>query len=101
MLRKLFLVLLFIVPFALAADAQENAGQKQDSPATSKVQRRAAKKKWKEKRLKEREEKKKIKQHHKRIQTKETRKKMRRDARKARRVNENKREFFLKRWFGK
>lgn len=47
------------------------------------------------------EDKKKIREHHKRIQTKATRKKMRRDARKARRVNENKREFFLKRWFGR
>ncbi|MDP4267498.1 MAG: hypothetical protein Q8880_08700 [Bacteroidota bacterium] len=35
------------------------------------------------------------------IQTKETRKRMKEMNAKANRVNENKREFFLKRWFSK
>ncbi|MDD5569597.1 MAG: hypothetical protein PHD97_00400 [Bacteroidales bacterium] len=36
---------------------------------------------------------------HLKIQTKETRKKIRKDLRKANRINQNKREFFVKRWF--
>lgn len=98
MIKKIFITLMFIIPFAIASHAQESSGE-QKAPPTSKAQRRIAKRQWKEQRLKDMEEKKKIKEHHKRIQTKETRKKMKRDARKAQRVNEHKREFFLKRWF--
>jgi hypothetical protein len=101
MIKKLFLLLLFTFPFAIAVHAQDAGGQQPKSPPTSKAQRRQAKAKWKEERLKKREEKKKIKEHHKRIQSKATLKRMKKDARKSKRVNEHKREFFLKRWFGK
>ena len=99
MLKRIFLLLLIIIPFTIAAQEPAGGGEKQSSTPTTKAQRKSAKRKWKEQRLKKMEEKKKIKNHHKRIQTKEVRKKMRRDARKAKRVNEHKREFFLKRWF--
>lgn len=36
---------------------------------------------------------------HMRIQTKETRKRMKKNKRKSKRVNDNRNEFFLKRWF--
>jgi len=39
-----------------------------------------------------------VKQHYKN-QTRKTRKRMKSSARKSRRLNENKKEFFLKRWF--
>jgi hypothetical protein len=36
---------------------------------------------------------------HKKIQTKETRKRMKQSQKKSNRVNNNRKEFFLKRWF--
>lgn len=54
-----------------------------------------------EKRKLERAERKAVKQHHKRIQTKKVRKRMKESRKTAVRHNENRREFFLKRWFRK
>lgn len=44
-------------------------------------------------------EKKMIKKHHKKLQDKKTYKRMKKSRKKATRYNENKREFFIKRWF--
>jgi hypothetical protein len=52
-----------------------------------------------EQRRKERAEKKAIKAYHKRLQTKKVRKRMKESRKAAVRYNDNKREFFLKRWF--
>ncbi len=49
----------------------------------------------------EREERKAVKKYHKRLQTKDVRKRMKASRRKAQRYHDNKREFFLKRWFTK
>jgi hypothetical protein len=90
---------LLIILFPLGGMAQEAAKEKDKAPATSRVQRKAAKKKWKDQRKMEMEQKKAVKQHHKRLQTKETRKRMKREKRKSDKLRANKREFFLIRWF--
>jgi hypothetical protein len=52
-----------------------------------------------EKRRMERAEKKAIKKYHKRLQTKQVRKRMKSSKRAGYLHNNNKKEFFLKRWF--
>lgn len=54
-----------------------------------------------EKRKREKAEKKAIKKHHKRLQTKTVRKRMSASKKKAKRSNDNTREFFLVRWYKK
>ena len=63
--------------------------------------RREERKEWKERRKQEKEEQKAIKAYHKRIQTKTVLKRMKRSKHTAIMNNENKREFFLIRWFAK
>lgn len=94
-----FMILLFICALPHAPFAQEQAKEKDKAPATSRVKKKAAKKKWKEQRKIEKEQKKAVKVHHKRIQTKQTRKSMRKEKRKSDKIRGNKREFFLIRWF--
>ena len=91
-------ILLLICLMPLAVTAQE-AKSKDKAPASTRAQRKAAKQKWKEERQAEMEQKKAVKAHHKRIQTKQTRKQMRREKRKSDKLKENKRDFFLIRWF--
>jgi len=62
-----------------------------------KQERREAREERKLRRL----EKKMIKKHHKKLQDKKTYKRMKKSLKKATMYNENKREFFLKRWFQK
>jgi hypothetical protein len=90
-------ILLFICALPIGTIAQEKTKDK--APATSRVQKKAAKKKWKEHRKQEMQQKKAVKEHHKRLQTKQTRKGMRREKRKSEKLRGNKREFFLIRWF--
>lgn len=52
-----------------------------------------------EKRRKERAERKAIKAYHKRLQTKKVRRRMKQSRKSAIRYNDNRREFFLKRWW--
>ncbi|MCW3103645.1 MAG: hypothetical protein JWO09_2085 [Bacteroidetes bacterium] len=94
--RKLILIFICLLPLGLAA---QEAPAKEKAPATSRVQKKAAKKKWKEQRKMEMDQKKAVKQHHKRIQTKETRKRMKQEKRRSDKLRANKREFFLVRWF--
>ncbi len=56
-------------------------------------------KEMKEQRKLRRLEKRMIRKHHKKLQSKKTYKRMKKSRKKATRYNENKREFFLKRWF--
>lgn len=94
----------FILSFVIVAHAQENktdADKKGTSLKSEREKRRSDKKKWKEERRRKRAEEKMIRDHHKRIQTKEVNKRMRRSQRKAKRINENRREFFLIRWFSR
>lgn len=60
---------------------------------------REKRKEEKEQRKLRRLEKKMIKNHHKKLQDKKTYKRMKKSRKKATMYNENKREFFLKRWF--
>jgi len=90
--RKIIFFIAFITIPAFAF-SQTNASK---SPPTSRAQRQADKKAWKQKRLQDRAEKKKIKEYQKATQTKKVLKK---DRKHANRVNQNKREFFIKRWF--
>ncbi|GIV28507.1 MAG: hypothetical protein KatS3mg027_2321 [Bacteroidia bacterium] len=60
---------------------------------------REERKEAREKRKIERMEKKRIKKHHKQLQDKKTYKRMKKTLKKAKMYNENKREFFLIRWF--
>lgn len=94
----LFCLFLFSVP-AISL-AQDKASSEKSTP-TSKAQRKADKKKWKDDRLKEHQDKKMVKNYHKALQTKKVQKRMKKNKKKAERINDNKREFFLKRWFGR
>lgn len=96
--KKIIFLIICLLP--LAAHAQDQA-KKDDNkaPATSRVQRRAAKKKWKEQRKAEMEDKKAVKAYHKRLQTKKTLRRMKQEKKKSDRLRANKREFFLVRWF--
>lgn len=90
-------ITLFISTVGFAQAAKENNNQ----PASTRAQRKEGRRVFKENRRIKRDEAKKIKQHHKRLQTKEVRKRMKKDKKKSQRIKENKREFFLKRWFSK
>lgn len=94
-LRIFALFFIFLLPLSVAAQEKP----KDKAPASTRIQRKAAKAKWKQQRKDDRDHKKMVKEHHKRIQTKETRKNMRREKRKSEKARQNKREFFLIRWF--
>ena len=97
-IAKYFVFLfLFFLPFITLA--QQASIPK--APPSTKVQRRMAKKKWKDDRRIKRDAERNIKEHDKKFQTKAVRKKMRKDKAKSKRINEHKREFFLKRWLKK
>lgn len=83
----------------LAQTETSGAGPKKPSIASERKKRKAIRKEAQEQRRKERAERKAIKAYHKRLQTKTVRKRMKRNRAKAQRINDNKREFFLKRWF--
>ncbi len=93
--RILAFTFIFFLPLVVSAQEQT----KDKAPATSRVQKKAAKKKWKERRKMEKEHAKSVKKHHKRLQTKQTRKTMRKEKKKGDKMRANKREFFLVRWF--
>ena len=96
------LLILTLVLLAVPSFAQDNTSgkeEKKNEVMSAKMKRQKAKKEWKEKRAKEKADKKAIRAHEKKLQTKETRKRMHRNQRKANRVNQNKKEFFLIRLF--
>jgi hypothetical protein len=92
-LRKILTVLFILVPMALLA--QEGGDSKQDKHEKEAQRRKAEQQQMQEEAL-ERGRK-----HQMEIQTKDTRKRMKRNAKKARRVNEGRDEFFLLRMFHK
>ena len=96
-------ILFLLIWFSGGAFGQENpgGGDKSKVPSNGRIQKKAARKKWKEQRKHEKAEKKAVRKKQKQLQTKKTRKRMKRDKRKAMRNNQHKKEFFLKRWFGK
>lgn len=80
---------------------EKNSGPKKESLKSERKMRRELRSAATEKRRKERAERKAIKNYHKRLQTKAVRKRMKASKKSALRYNENKREFFLVRWFKK
>ena len=101
---KFFFVFLFLLGFLKSIHSQEKAKVSGPREKTYKEELRSNKKiraERKEKKRKERAEKKAVKKHHKRIQTKKVRKRMRESRKLANRHNENKSEFFLKKWLKK
>jgi hypothetical protein len=99
--KKIIFFLLFVL-FALPFYSQDKGtGPKEKSFKTQRKIRKEERFEAKERRRKERAEKKAIKAYHKRLQTKKVRKRMKQSKNKATLHNENKREFFIKRWFKK
>ena len=91
-------IVLFICLLPLSMVAQDTKLEKKGA-VSAKVQRKAARQKWKDQRKLERAQKKAVEAHDKRLQTKKTRKRMKQEKKKSDRLRENKREFFLVRWF--
>lgn len=86
---------------ANSQDKSSGTGPKEKSFTSERKLRKALRKESREKRRKERAERKAIKKYHKRLQTKKVRKRMKKSKHTATLHNENRREFFLKRWFKK
>lgn len=102
LVRLLVFSLIMIFSFAVNAKEKKTEEDKKGTSIKSiRQKRREDRKKWKEERRRKRAEERMIRDHHKKIQTKAVNKRMRKSRRKAQRVNENKREFFLKRWFSR
>jgi len=94
---------LIILSFSLSnLEAQEKGtGPKEKSLKSQRKIRKELRLEAREKRRKERAERKAVKKYHKRLQTKAVRKRMKASKKSAIRYNENRREFFLKRWIKK
>jgi len=102
MRSKRIAFVIFIVLACLFANAQaKSTGPKEKSIKSQRKIRKELRFVATEKRRKERAEKKAIKQYHKKLQTKAVRKRMKASKKTAIRYNDNKREFFLKRWLKK
>ena len=99
--RKIILLLICLSPFIAAAQEAKPAKDKNKAPASSRLQRKKAKQKWKEDRIIERGQKKAISEHDKKIQTKKTLKRMRQQKRKSDKLRENKKENSFVKWFKK
>jgi hypothetical protein len=100
---KRFLICLLFLSFVLPGWTQEKPGigPKEKSLKKEMSLRKQIRRENRDKRRKERAERRKVKKHHKRIQTKKVRKRMKESKGTAARNNDNKREFFMKRWFKK
>jgi len=99
-LNKIFFLVLSIFSFAFSAVSQERGGKEKSIKSERKV-RKELRREAIEKRRKERAERKAIKKYHKRLQTSKVRKRMKASKKSATRYNQNKREFFIIRWFKK
>lgn len=96
----IFFILLATLAFPLISQ-DKGTGPAEKSIKKERTLRKIDRKAAIERRKREKAERKAIKAHHKRIQTKTVRKRMKKSKGKARLNNENRREFFVKRWFKK
>ncbi|MBI3501436.1 MAG: hypothetical protein HY063_06540 [Bacteroidetes bacterium] len=97
---KIVLVFFLFISFPVfSQDNKETPTEKKNDVETRRMKRKKAKAEWKAKRNEERADKKAVRAHEKSLQTKATRKRMHRDQRRANRINQNKKEFFLIRMF--
>lgn len=100
--RLLLLGMLLSWTHTNSLQAQENgSGPKERTLKQEFESNKRFRREKREKRKLEKAERKAIKKHHKRIQTKKVLKRMKDSRKKSRRINNNEREFFLKRWFRK
>ncbi len=97
--RFSLLFFLFASAPVFSQDKTDAKSEKKNDVESSRIKRKKAKAEWKAKRKEERADKKSVSDHEKALQTKATRKRMHKDQRKANRINANKREFFIVRWF--
>ncbi len=93
-------IILTLAFFSFKAQ-EKGTGPKEKSVKSERKIRKELRIAAREKRRQERAERKAIKNYHKRLQTKVVRKRMKASKKSATRYNENRREFFLKRWFKK
>lgn len=101
MRRILAFISALLLTLMLPAQDQSGLGPKEKSVKSEMRLRKQIRKEDREKRAQERAERKAVKKHHKRIQTKAVRKRMKKSRATAARNHDNRREFFLKRWFKK
>ena len=96
------LIVILISFFPLLANAQtvkESKEQASKGAVSARVQRQAAKQKWKEQRRIEHAQKAEIRNHDKQLQTKKTLKRMSETRKKSEKLRTNKRESFFVRLF--
>jgi hypothetical protein len=100
-MKRLVVFLFLLMPFLIFSQGLPDVNAKSPKPEkTSKVEKKALKKKQKMQRKQDVGEKKLRKQLVK-MQTKDVRKRMRQNKHKAKLYNMKKREFFIVRWFRK
>lgn len=99
--KILFPVLLLISIFISAQSPSGGTGPREKSFRQDLKSNKQIRLERREKRKLEKAEQKAIRKHHKRIQTKAVQKRMKTSKKKSKRYNDNKREFFLKRWIRK
>lgn len=92
---------LFLSNVSFSQDKAKGTGPKEKSFKEELKSNRKLRAERREKRRKERAEKKAIKKYHKRLQTKKVRKRMKESRKASIRYNDNKKEFFAKKWFRK
>ncbi|MFA6923149.1 MAG: hypothetical protein WC223_02750 [Bacteroidales bacterium] len=92
-----FAITLLVVSFSFIVF--NSSSQAQSPPSSIKKQKKNLDKRKEERRDETVDTYTKGLKRHLHIQKKETRKRIRKDLRKANRINDNRREFFIKRWF--
>ena len=97
-LKGLLILVICALPFASFSQDVDARSPKPNSGSSQQVKADKKKEKQKKEAAKGIE---KGKQRHEKLQAKNTKKMMKASKRKSKRWNENKREFFLKRWFTK
>jgi|JI8StandDraft_1071087.scaffolds.fasta_scaffold318017_1 uncharacterized membrane protein len=95
------LILFFLLSLVVSAQDKGKAGPKEKTVKEEIKSNRQMRRESREKRKMEKAERKAIKKYHKRLQTKKVRKRMKSSRKSAARYNDNKRDFFLVRWFKK
>jgi hypothetical protein len=97
-IRRFLVMLMICSSVAVGAGAQDLDARSPKPASSGQKQRKAEKKKAKQQAELDKAIRKGKKQHEK-LQTKQTKKMMKKSRKKSKRWNDNRREFFLKRWF--
>jgi hypothetical protein len=100
-MKRIFFLLVVLFLFNISYSQNKSTGPPEKTVRQELRKKKQARKESRAKRKLEKAERKAVKKHHKRIQTKAVRKRMKSSKKTSVRVNENKKEFFLKRWFTK